>query len=240
MINPAILKTNKDRSISYNQQTLAATIHINDNTLEKKIIKETQKDTMIQEMIENSAENKKITKDNKGIVYMHNLIYVPKSMRNKIMALHHDSPLHRHPGTKKTAEKIAQNYYFPNLRKTVQGYVKNCEVCIQDKASRHQPYGKMQSLDTPKYPWEWITVDFITQLPPSYGYNTITVYTEQLTKYVHTEPLKGTMTAEDMTHQFLKVIVSNHGVPKRITSDRDKLFTTKFWMTLTNLMGINH
>ena len=74
--------------------------------MEKRIIKEIQKDTMIQEMIENSAKNKKVIKDDKGIVYMHNLIYIPKSIRNEIMALHHDSPLHRHPGTKKTAEKI--------------------------------------------------------------------------------------------------------------------------------------
>ena len=79
---------------------------------------------------------------------------------------------------KKTAEKIAQNYYFPNLRKTVQNYVKNCETCIRDKASRHQPYGKMQSLDAPEHPWEWITVDFIMQLPPLQGYNAIMVYTE--------------------------------------------------------------
>ena len=86
----------------------------------------------------------------------------------------------------------------------------------------------MQSLDAPEHPWEWITVDFITQLPPSYSYDAITVYMERLIKYVHIELLKGTMTAEDMTHQFLKVIVSNHGVPKRITSDRDKLFMTKF------------
>ena len=106
MINPAILKTNKDRSISYNQQTLAAMIHIDDDTLEKKIIKETQKDIIIQKIIENSVENKKITKDNKGILYMHNLIYIPKSMRNEVMAIHHDSSLYRHPGTEKTAEKI--------------------------------------------------------------------------------------------------------------------------------------
>ena len=58
-------------------------------------------------MIKNSADNNKMSKDDKGIVYMHNLIYVLKSMRNEIMALHHDSPLHRHPGTEKTAEKIA-------------------------------------------------------------------------------------------------------------------------------------
>ena len=48
------------------------------------------------------------------------------------------------------------------------------------------------------------------------------------------------MTAEDMAHQFLEAIVSNHGVPKRITLDRDKLFMIRFWMTLTNLMGIDH
>ena len=118
-VNPAILKTNKDGLISYNQQMLAVMIHIKDNTLKKKIIKEIKKDNMIQDIIKNSVDNNKILKDNKGIVYMHNLIYIPKNMRNKIIALHHNALLHRHPRTKKTVEKIAQNYYFSNLRKTV-------------------------------------------------------------------------------------------------------------------------
>jgi hypothetical protein len=33
-------------------------------------------------------------------------------------------------------------------------------------------------------------------------------------------------------------IIMNHGVPKYITSDRDKLFTLKFWALLTDLIGI--
>jgi hypothetical protein len=33
-------------------------------------------------------------------------------------------------------------------------------------------------------------------------------------------------------------IVMNHRVPKYITLDRDKLFTLKFWASLTDLMGI--
>ena len=85
---------------------LAAMIYIEDDTLEKKIIKETRKDNIIQDMIKNSADNNKMLKDDKGIVYVHNLIYIPKSMRNEIMALHHDLSLYRHPGTEKTAEKI--------------------------------------------------------------------------------------------------------------------------------------
>ena len=41
MINLVILKINKDRSISYNQQMLVVIIYVNNDILEKKIIKET-------------------------------------------------------------------------------------------------------------------------------------------------------------------------------------------------------
>ena len=83
-MNPAILKENKDGTIRYNHQILAAIIDIG-MTITTRLINETQKDKMIQEMIKNATENDKLSKDEKGLVYMHNLIYVPKSMRNKII-----------------------------------------------------------------------------------------------------------------------------------------------------------
>ena len=43
-----------------------------------------------------------------------------------------------------------------------------------------------------------------------------------------------------MAQQFLKIIVSNYGILKRIISNRDKLFTIKFWTTFTDLVGIDH
>ena len=70
--------------ISYNHQILAATIDIG-TTMMIKLINKTRKDKTIQEMIENTIENKKLSKDEKGLVYMYNLIYVPKSMRNEII-----------------------------------------------------------------------------------------------------------------------------------------------------------
>ena len=237
--NPAILKANEDGSIGYNQQILAATFHINDKTLEKRIIEETKEDDIIQDMIEDPTNSDKIT-EKEGLVYMRNLIYIPKCMRNEIIAMHHDPPLYGHPGTDRTTELVARNYYFPNLRKTVQQYTRSCETCKRDKPARHQPWGKMQSPDAPEHPWEWITVDFITQLPVSQGYDSIAVFTDRLTKYIHIEPAKGTMTATEMAWLFLKVIITNHGIPKQITSDRDKLFTSKFWNTLTKLLGVDH
>ena len=59
-------------------------------------------------------------------------------------------------------------------------------------------------------------------------------------KYVNLTPVKGTMTAEEMAHQLLRKVITNHGMPETITSDQDKLFTSKFWTTLMKLMGIDH
>ena len=63
---------------------------------------------------------------------------------------------------------------------------------------------------------------------------------DQLIKYIHIEPAKGTMTATEMAWLFLKIIITNHRIPKQITSDRDKLFTSKFWDMLTKLLGVDH
>ena len=110
---------NKDRLIGYNQQILAATFHIENNALEKKIIEEMKKDKMIQEMLEESINNDKITTSNNRIIFMHNLIYISKSMRQEIISMHHDSPVYRYIRIEKTAEQIARNYYFLNLMKNV-------------------------------------------------------------------------------------------------------------------------
>jgi uncharacterized protein YnzC (UPF0291/DUF896 family) len=58
-------------------------------------------------------------------------------MRTKIIAKHHDDPMHGYMGTEKTAEAILRNYYFPNLRRKVQGYIHQCKTCIRDKLARH-------------------------------------------------------------------------------------------------------
>ena len=118
--------------------------------------------------------------------------------------------------------------------------MKSYETCIRNKPIRHPPYGKMQSANAPLRPWQWITIDFITQLPESEGFNSIQVITDQLTKYVDLTPVKRTMTAEEMAHQLLKKVITNHRMPEKITSDQDKLFTLKFWTMLMKLMGINH
>ena len=77
-------------------------------------------------------------------------------------------------------------------------------------------------------------MDFITKLPSSkepgsnIKFDNILVIVDRLTKFAYFVLFKETYTAGDFAHVFLKYIVINHGLPRDIISDRDKLFTSKF------------
>ena len=93
--------------------------------------------------------------------------------------------------------------------------------------------GKLQPLDIPQMKWEYISMDFVTGLPTTQGgFNSIMVVVDMLTKVSHLIPVKVTYTASDIARIFVKEIFRIHGLPKRIVSDRDAKFTSKFWTSL--------
>jgi hypothetical protein len=95
------------------------TIKLNKDPLIQEIAEATKKDKIIQEILKNSVENENLIADEKGLVYLRNLIYIPNCIRIKIIKWHYDNPMHRYIGTEKTTELISRNYYFPNIRRKV-------------------------------------------------------------------------------------------------------------------------
>ncbi|KAL0932741.1 reverse transcriptase domain protein [Colletotrichum truncatum] len=71
-------------------------------------------------------------------------------------------------------------------------------------------------------------------------YDSVLVIVDRLTKYLYFIPYMESSTAEDLAYKFLQVIVSQHGMPKEIVSDRDKLFTSKFWRSLISQLGSDY
>jgi len=51
---------------------------------------------------------------------------------------------------------------------------------------------------------------------------------------------KKTTTAPVLMYTILQELVNNHGLSKEFITDRDKLFTSKFWKMLTAELEINH
>ncbi|GKE57550.1 putative reverse transcriptase domain-containing protein, partial [Tanacetum coccineum] len=90
----------------------------------------------------------------------------------------------------------------------------------------------------PVWKWENITMDFVTKLPKtSTGQDTIWVIIDRLTKSAHLLPMKETDSMEKLTGQYFKEVVSRHGVPILIISDRDSKFTSHFWKSLNEALG---
>ena len=98
----------------------------------------------------------------------------------------------------------------------------------------------------PTEPWEEITMDFIVKLPVSQHpvshaiYDSILVVVDKLTKYAHFIPVREDYTAEDLSYIILDNVIRLHGIPARYITDRDKLFKSTYWKTLTSAMGTKH
>ncbi|GKB32898.1 putative reverse transcriptase domain-containing protein [Tanacetum coccineum] len=81
-------------------------------------------------------------------------------------------------------------------------------------------------------------MDFITKLPKtSNRHDTIWVIVDRLTKSAHFIPTRETDSMETLTRLYIKEIVSRHGVPISIISDRDSHFTSRFWQSLQKALG---
>nr|GFC95886.1 reverse transcriptase domain-containing protein [Tanacetum cinerariifolium] len=93
----------------------------------------------------------------------------------------------------------------------------------------------------PKIPeWKWgnITMDFVTKLPQSLqGYDTIWVVVNRLTKSTIFTPIKETDPMDKLARIYLKEVVTRHGIPASIISDRDPRFASNFWRSLQNALG---
>ncbi|WVZ81719.1 hypothetical protein U9M48_029063 [Paspalum notatum var. saurae] len=79
-----------------------------------------------------------------------------------------------------------------------------------------------------------------TRLPrTSKGYDSIWVIIDRFTKSAHFIPVKTIYHAKTYAEIYIAKIVSLHGVPRTITSDRGSLFVSRFWEQLQTALGTN-
>ncbi|GJU30774.1 putative reverse transcriptase domain-containing protein [Tanacetum coccineum] len=155
-----------------------------------------------------------------------------------IMHESHKSKYSIHPGSDKMYQDLKKLYWRPNMKTEIATYVGKCMTCVKVKAEYQKPFGLLVQPKIPQWKWENITMDFVTKLPKmASGQDTIWVIVDRLTKSAHFLPMKETDSMEKLTRQYSKEVVSRHGVPVLIISDRDSKFTSHFWKSLNEAQG---
>ena len=113
-----------------------------------------------------------------------------------------------------------------------------CSICQCHKPDLAPYPGLLLPLTIPTKIWTDISMDFIEGLPSSQGKTVTWVVIDRLSKFGHFIPLSHPFKDVQLAQLFLDSIYKLHGLPKTITSDRDKIFINTFWKELFKKLGV--
>jgi transposase InsO family protein len=176
-------------------------------------------------------------------LYYRDRLYAPPDdeLRTQLIYRAHNTGPAGHPGRVKTLDLITRSWWWPNMSRDIEQYVKACNMCVRSKASRLAPQGFLQPLPLPYRAWSDISVDYITPLPKSthYGrtYQHLLVVVCRLTKMRHLIPVTS-LNAEELADAFVSRVYCLHGCPDNIVSDRGSQFVSEFWTQLSKRLGV--
>jgi hypothetical protein len=179
-------------------------------------------------------------KDNQGVLWFKDCIVVPKDaeLRQQILDEAHLSRYSVHPRSTKMYQDMKQHYWWTKMKIEITRYVAKCDTCRRVKAVHMKTAGPLQSLSIPTWKWEDISMDFVVGLPKtSKGYDSIWVIVDRLTKTTHFLPVKTDHPVVVYAQLYIARILSLHGIPKTIVSDRGPQFVSKFWEELHKSLG---
>nr|GEU72509.1 putative reverse transcriptase domain-containing protein [Tanacetum cinerariifolium] len=146
-----------------------------------------------------------------------------------------------HPGSDKMYQDLKQLYWWPNMKADIATYISKCLTCLRVKAEHQNPSGQLVQSEIPQWKWDNITIDFVMKLPKtSGGYDTIWEIMDRLTKSAHFLPMREDDSMDKLKKLYLKEVVTRHGIPISIISDRDPRFASNFWMAFQKALDFGN
>ncbi|KAJ0780030.1 putative nucleotidyltransferase, Ribonuclease H [Helianthus annuus] len=135
-------------------------------------------------------------------------------------------------------QDLKDYYWWPRMKGDVAIYVSKCLTCAKVKVEYQKLSGILQQPEIPKWEWEQISMDFITKLPRTpRGHDTIWVIVDRLTKSAHFLSIREKDNTSKLAEIYMREIVTRHGVPLSIISDRDGRFVSRIWQSFQEAFG---
>jgi Integrase zinc binding domain len=126
-------------------------------------------------------------------------VVVLHDLQQQILQNYHDHALAGHPGIATMLQMVAKDYWWPDMKQFVQSYVKGCVTCQMTELNTVQPRALLLPITVAlkAIPFQTISLDLITNLPVSKGYDSIlTIINHDCSKAAVFLPCQKTIDAE--------------------------------------------
>ena len=162
---------------------------------------------------------------------------VPDHLKGRILEEMHDCTWGSHMGVTRTYEKINQRFYWEKMRADVENWVASCQGCATRKMPTHPISAEMQ-LAHATAPWQIVCMDLMGPLPKSArGNQWILCIMDKFTKWPECVALRSA-TATVVARAFVSLVVTRHGVPLTVQSDRGRQFTSHLFAEVSRILGM--
>ncbi|TID17214.1 hypothetical protein CANINC_004073 [Pichia inconspicua] len=143
-----------------------------------------------------------------------------------------------HFGIWKTYQNLFPTFYWKSMLPSIKRFCNTCVDCQKNNSSTQKLQGLFSPLPVPEGRWTDVSMDFLTGIPTSArGFDMIMVITDRFTKMAHFIPTDKKLTSDRCARLFVEFCWKHHGFPRRLVSDKDIRFMSRFWHTVHFLVG---
>lgn len=182
-----------------------------------------QLNSILQETMNNSINIKKCSKILEDVEQ-------PDDQHNQIKNYHEGKCNHR--GITETLQKLSIKYYWPNMQKTIQKYINDCDICKVVKYDRKPLKLKFNITPTPTKPFEIVHIDVL-----KYENHKFLTIIDAFSKYAQAYLLPNMQAIEIM--KKLLQFFTHHSIPNLIITDNGSEFDNGLISDLLKLHKID-
>ena len=163
-------------------------------------------------------------------------VVTPECIRDSILRAFHTADLAGHQGERRTFLQIRMYFFWPNMKRQIERWVKACLGCRKRKTPRPMRADITEAM-LATYPNETVAIDIVGPFPRSDRGNTyILTMIDTFTRWPVAVPIKdrGSATIANAIYKFW---ICDKGVPMKIISDRAREFVSRGMKQLGAYMG---
>ena len=164
-------------------------------------------------------------------------ILVPKSLRERVMGVAHNSLFGRHLGVKKTEDRIQTHFFWPGLHEDVTSFCRSCDVCQKTVARGSVPRAPLGDMPLIDQLFKRVAIDLVEPIAPANDkeHRYILTLVDYATIYPEAVPLKNIDT--ETVAKALLDMYSRVGVPEEVLSDLGTRFTSDCMKEASRLLS---